>query len=71
MTALELLESQYLKEAEVAKFMGLTVKALRNRHSMGKNHPPCVAGCRPRKYRLDAFESWLRSTEKKQINKAS
>lgn len=60
---------EYLTAEQVAEFMGITVKTLKNRVAARKDHPP-VIGKGIFKFRRSAFEEWLKSLEIKQFNRS-
>lgn len=61
------LHQEYLTEQEVADFMGISVKTLRNRISSRKDHPPVIKGIN--KFRKSAFQDWLKKLEITQFNR--
>lgn len=63
------LSSQFYSIEEVASFLGITVRTLRNRISAKRNHPPYIPGVY--KFKKDAFDKWIRDHEVRQENKAS
>lgn len=62
------LYEDYLTEEQVADFLGITVKTLRNRIAARKDHPPVIKGIN--KFRKNAFEEWLQKRELPQFNRS-
>lgn len=60
---------EYLTEEQVAAFLGISVRTLRNRICLGRDHPPVLQGIR--KFHKDSFADWLKKREVKQVNQAS
>ncbi len=61
------LYEDFLTAEQVAEFLGISVKTLKNRVSARKDHPPIIRGTG--KFRRDAFMEWIKKMEVSQLNK--